>query len=75
MLRLTGLPSHSLCPRVDVQRTADAIHLDFSGEVARQVVVVPLGLLGATDSESEEILLLANLQRIGYHTGRRPPEI
>jgi hypothetical protein len=73
MLRLTGLPSRSLCPRVEVRRTADAIHLDFRGEAARQVVVVPLRLLGsAADPEQEELRLLANLRRMGYHTSHQP---
>jgi hypothetical protein len=48
--------------------------LDFSGELARQKIVVPLNLLGAADPEEEEIRLLANLQRMGYSTRRRPSE-
>ncbi|PZR99680.1 MAG: hypothetical protein DLM67_03315 [Candidatus Nephthysia bennettiae] len=59
---------------MEVRRTADAIHLDFSGEAARQVVVVPLGLLGAADPEQEEMRLLAQLRRMGYHTSHQPPE-
>ena len=74
MFRLTGLPSRSRCPLVRVRRTSDAIHLDFSGELARQKIVVPLNLLGAADPEEEEIRLLANLQRMGYSTRRRPSE-
>jgi hypothetical protein len=55
-------------------RTADAIHLGFGGESARQVIVVPFDLLGSADPEEEEIRVLANLQRMGYLTSRRPPE-
>ena len=74
MFRLTGLPSRSRCPQVHVQRTSDAIHLDFHGESARHLIVVPLDLLGTSDPEAEEIQVLANLQRMGYWTSRRPPE-
>ena len=74
MLRLTGLPNRSRYPRVHVMRTADAIHLGFGGESARQVIVVPFDLLGSADPEEEEIRVLANLQRMGYLTSRRPPE-
>jgi hypothetical protein len=74
ILRLTALPNPSHCPRVEVQRTSDAIRLDFSGKSARQVIVVPLGLLGPADAEGEEIRLLANLLRMGYQTSRRSPE-
>jgi hypothetical protein len=38
------------------------------------VVVVPFDLLGSADAEEEEIRVLANLQRMGYLTSRRPPE-
>jgi hypothetical protein len=74
ILRLTGLPNPSRCPNVEVLRTSDAIRLDFSGESARQLIVVPLALVGFADAEGEEIRLLASLQRMGYRTSRRSLE-
>jgi hypothetical protein len=56
---------------VEVWRTAKDIRLEFTGESARQLFVVPTELLGSSDPEQEELDLLAKLKRMGYRTGRR----
>jgi predicted TIM-barrel enzyme len=73
VLRLTGLPAQSLCPRVDVSRNEQGIVLDFSGEAVSQVLVVPVALLAGADPEQEELELLGALKRMGYETIRRGP--
>jgi hypothetical protein len=73
VLRLTGLPAQSLCPRVEVSRNEEGIVLDFSGEGASRVFVVPLALLTGADPEQEELELLAALRRMGYRTSRPGP--
>lgn len=72
LLRLTGLPSRSRCPRAEVERNGDGILVVFSGDAARHLIEVPQAFLGP-DPEHEELRLLAALQRLGYEVSRRPP--
>lgn len=74
MLRLTGLPSLSLCPTVEVSCSAATLELHFGGAGVRRLVVVPVGLLGTDDPELAGLQLLADLRRAGYEASRRSPD-
>ena len=75
MLRLTGLPATTRCPRATVRRAPGRIELRFAGPDCDQGFDVDLGLLGpAADPETEELRLLAQLEAMGYAVQRLPAE-
>jgi hypothetical protein len=75
MLRLTGLPAITRCPRATVRRAVGRIELRFAGPDCDEGLDVDLGLLGpGQDAETEELRLLAQLKTIGYTVQRLPAE-
>jgi hypothetical protein len=74
VLRLMGLPAISRCPEVSVRRRPAALELRFSGPDCYQAFDVDANLLGPeADMELEELTLLADLERRGYHVRRLAP--
>jgi hypothetical protein len=73
VIRLTGLPSRSRCPRVAVRRGDGGIEIVFSGLDAEVRMDVEERYLGGADVEAEELRLLARLQAMGYRVTRLPP--
>ena len=75
MLRLTGLPATTRCPRATVRRAPGRIELRFAGPDCDQGFDVDLSLLGPdADPETEELRLLAQLEAMGYAVQRLPAE-
>jgi hypothetical protein len=75
MLRLMGLPARARCPRATVRRAAGRIELRFAGADCDEGLDVDLALVGRDeDPESVELQLLAQLDELGYHVERLPPE-
>jgi hypothetical protein len=75
VLRLTGLPATTRCPRATVRRAPGRIELRFAGPDCDHGFDVDLGLLGPdADPETEELRLLAQLEAMGYAVQRLPAE-
>jgi hypothetical protein len=75
VLRLTGLPATTRCPRATVRRAVGRIELRFAGPDCDQGFDVDLGMLGPdADPETEELRLLAQLEAMGYAVQRLPAE-
>ncbi|MGI9049374.1 MAG: hypothetical protein ACR2GU_08400 [Rubrobacteraceae bacterium] len=70
-MRLTGLPNAKRYPEATVTREEDHIQLRFSGPDGEQSMNVPLKYVAA-DAEEAELMLLAQLQQIGYNVRRVP---
>ena len=70
MLRLVGLPSVARYPEASVTREDERLIIRFGGLGDEQTMSVPLKYIGAEDEESAELMLLAQLQRIGYRVRR-----
>ena len=66
MLRLVGLPSVARYPEASVTREDARLIIRFGGLGDEQAMGVPLKYIGAEDEESAELMLLAQLQQIGY---------
>jgi hypothetical protein len=73
MMRLTGLPRVERFPEATVFRDGERIVIRFGGLADEQTMGIPLRYVGAEDGETAELLLLAQLQRIGYRVERGPP--
>ncbi len=73
MLRLTGLPRVERFPEATVVRDGERIVIRFGGLSNEQTMVIPLRYVGAEDGETAELMLLAQLQRIGYRVERGSP--
>ena len=73
MLRLMGLPSVARYPEASVVRNDKQLIIRFGGPNDEQTVGIPLKYVGAEDEESAELMLLAQLQRIGYRVERGSP--
>ncbi len=70
MLRLMGLPSVARYPEASVVREEEYLIIRFGGLEDEQTMGVPLKYTGAEDGEAAELMLLAQLQRIGYRVRR-----
>ena len=65
-----GLPSVARYPEATVTREDERLLILFGGRGAEQTMSVPLKYVGAEDEETAELMLLAQLQRIGYRARR-----
>ena len=74
MLRLVGLPNVTRYPEATVTRDEETIQIHFGGLEYEQTMSVPLKYVGAEDDETAELMLLAQLQRIGYKARRETVE-
>jgi hypothetical protein len=73
-LRLMGLPNVARYPEATVVRDEASVLIRFSGPHGEQRISVPLRYVGG-DAEEAELLLLAQLQQIGYTVTREEPEL
>ncbi len=73
MLRLMGLPKVARYPEATVTREDEHLIIYFGGRDHEQTMSVPLKYVNAKDVETAELLLLAQLQQIGYRTRRGSP--
>ncbi len=73
MLRLMGLPSVALYPEASVIREEQHLIIRFGGLEEEQTMGIPLKYTGSEDGEAAELMLLAQLQRIGYRVRRGSP--
>ena len=73
MLRLMGLPSVARYPKASVVREEERLIIRFRGLEDEQTIGIPLKYVGAEDGEAAELMLLAQLQRIGYRVQRGSP--
>ena len=73
MLRLMGLPSVARYPEASVVREGEYLIIRFVGLEDEQSMGIPLKYVGAEDGETAELMLLAQLQRIGYRVQRGSP--
>jgi hypothetical protein len=72
MIRLMGLPAVARYPEASVVREDEHLVIRFGGLGHEQAMSVPLKYVGAEDEETAELMLLAQLQRIGYRARRGP---
>ena len=70
MLRLMGLPSVARYPEASVVREEEHLIILFGGLEDEQTMGVPLKYTGAEDGEAAELMLLAQLQQVGYRVQR-----
>jgi hypothetical protein len=70
VLRLVGLPSVARYPEASVSRGEEHLVIRFDGLGDEQTMSVPLKYVGTEDEEGAELMLLAQLQRIGYRVRR-----
>ena len=68
-----GLPNVDRYPEASVTREDERLIIKFGGCDYAQTMGVPLKYMSATDVETAELMLLAQLQQIGYRTRRGPP--
>ena len=73
MLRLMGLPSVARYPEASVVREEEHLIIRFAGLEDEQTVGIPLKYVGTEDEETAELMLLAQLQRMGYRVQRGSP--
>lgn len=66
MLRLMGLPNVARYPEATVTREDERLLIRFGGHGYEQSMGVPLKYMNAEDEETAELMLLAQLQQIGY---------
>ncbi len=68
-----GLPNVGRYPDATVTREDERLIINFGGCDYAQTMGVPLKYVNARDVETAELMLLAQLQQIGYRTRRGPP--
>jgi hypothetical protein len=73
VLRLVGLPSVARHPEASVVREGEYLIIRFGGIEDEQTISIPLKYTGSEDWEAAELMLLAQLQRIGYRVRRGSP--
>ena len=73
MLRLMGLPAVARYPEASVVREGEYLIIRFGGLEDEQTISIPLKYTGSEDGEAAELMLLAQLQRIGYRVRRGSP--
>lgn len=64
-----GLPNAKRYPQATVTRKEEHIQILFSGQDGEQNMNVPLKYVAA-DAEEAELMLLAQLQQMGYNVRR-----
>ena len=69
-----GLPNVARYPEATVVRSETSVLIIFSGPRGEQRMSVPLQYVGG-DAEEAELLLLAQLQQIGYSVSREEPDL
>jgi hypothetical protein len=69
-----GLPPISRYPVVTVTRDDEKMLMRFGGLAEEHLMSVALKYIGAEDGETAELLLLAQLQQIGYQAQRGSPD-
>jgi hypothetical protein len=69
-LRLMGLPNVARYPEATVTREDERLLIRFGGRDHEQTMGIPLKYVNAEDEETAELLLLAQLQQIGYRVKR-----
>lgn len=70
MMRLMGLPNVVRYPEASVTREEGHLLIRFGGLCYEQTMDVPLKYVNAEDKEMAELMLLAQLQQVGYRTRR-----
>jgi hypothetical protein len=75
VLRLMGLPNVARYPEATVTRVDERLLIHFGGRDREQTMGIPLKYVNAEDEETAELLLLAQLQEIGYHARRGTPGV
>ncbi len=70
MMRLMGLPSVDRYPEASVTREDGHLLIRFGGLGYEQTMDVPLKYVNAEDEETAELMLLAQLQQVGYRARR-----
>ena len=75
MLRLMGLPNVARYPEATVTREDERLLIHFGGLGYEQSMGVPLKYMNAEDEETAELMLLAQLQQIGYRASRGTPGV
>ncbi len=65
-----GLPSVDRYPEATVTRREENVEIHFGGLEEEQSMSVPLKYVGG-DAEEAELMLLAQLQEIGYKVRRK----
>ena len=68
-----GLPNVGRYPDATVTREDERLIICFGGCDDDQTMGVPLKYVNARAVETAELMLLAQLQQIGYRTRRGPP--
>ena len=68
-----GLPRVARYPEATVTREDERLIIYFGGRDHEQTMSVPLKYVNAKDVETAELILLAQLQRIGYRARRGSP--
>ena len=68
-----GLPKVTRYPEASVTREDERLVICFGGRDHEQTMSVPLKYMSATDVETAELMLLAQLQQIGYRNRRGAP--
>ena len=74
MIRLMGLPAVARYPEASVTREDEHLIVRFGGLEDEQTMGIPLKYVGAEDDEAAELMLLAQLQRMGYRVERDSPQ-
>jgi hypothetical protein len=75
VLRLMGLPNVARYPEATVTREDERLLIHFGGLGYEQSMDVPLKYMNAEDEETAELMLLAQLQQIGYRASRGTPGV
>jgi hypothetical protein len=70
MMRLMGLPNVARYPEASVTREDGHLLIRFGGLGYEQTMDVPLKYVNAEDEETAELMLLAQLQQVGYRARR-----
>jgi hypothetical protein len=68
-----GLPSVARYPEASVVREEEHLIIRFGGLEDEQTMGISLEYTGSEDGEATELMLLAQLQRIGYRVRRGSP--
>jgi hypothetical protein len=72
-MRIMGLPAVARYPEATVFRDEEYLIIRFGGLTDEQIMSIPLKYVGVEDEETAELMLLAQLQQIGYRARRGTP--
>jgi hypothetical protein len=73
-MRIMGLPAVTRYPEATVFRDEEYLVIRFGGPKDEQIMSIPLKYVGVEDEETAELMLLAQLQQIGYRARRGTPD-